>query len=111
MRKFCHDSDLAEYKTGVPAMNDDSVVEVYSAANAIEAYALVNALVSQGIQAKVVGDALAARGKMVECVTSFFTRRLRKGVHFERARISHSCQKNGSYQSVEKRRKCDLFLF
>lgn len=39
-------------------MDDDAVVEVYNAANAVEAYALKNVLEESGIRTRVVGDML-----------------------------------------------------
>lgn len=41
-------------------MRDTSVVEVYSAGSALEAYALKNALETAGVDARVVGDVLQA---------------------------------------------------
>jgi hypothetical protein len=40
-------------------MDDAKIVEIYSAANSFEAYAMANALKAAGIKARVVGDALA----------------------------------------------------
>ena len=37
-------------------MDDADVVEIYSAANSIEAYAMANALKAAGIKARVVGE-------------------------------------------------------
>ncbi len=39
-------------------MDDSDIVEIYSAANSIEAYAMANALKAAGIKARVVGDIL-----------------------------------------------------
>jgi Putative prokaryotic signal transducing protein len=39
-------------------MEDPDIVEIYSAANSIEAYAMANALKAAGIKARVVGDVL-----------------------------------------------------
>jgi hypothetical protein len=39
-------------------MNDSKIVEIYSAANSFEAYAMTNALKAAGIKARVVGDLL-----------------------------------------------------
>jgi hypothetical protein len=40
------------------SMDDENIVEIYSAANSVEAYAVVNALETAGIKAHVVGDFL-----------------------------------------------------
>lgn len=37
-------------------MDDSKIVEIYSAANAIEAYAIANALEEAGIKARVTGE-------------------------------------------------------
>jgi len=37
-------------------MDDSDIVEIYSAANSLEAYALANALKADGIEAKVVNE-------------------------------------------------------
>ena len=39
-------------------MNDSDIVEIYSAANAIEAHTIANALEAAGIKARVVGEYL-----------------------------------------------------
>ncbi len=39
-------------------MDDSDIVEIYSAANSIEAYTMANALKAAGIKARVVGDIL-----------------------------------------------------
>ncbi len=39
-------------------MDDSNIVEIYSAANSIDAYAMANALKAAGIKARVVGDYL-----------------------------------------------------
>jgi hypothetical protein len=39
-------------------MDDSDIIEVYSAANSIEAYAMANALKAAGVRARVVGDQL-----------------------------------------------------
>jgi hypothetical protein len=39
-------------------MDDSNIVEIYSAANSFEAYAMANALKAAGIKARVVGDTL-----------------------------------------------------
>jgi len=39
-------------------MDDSSIVELYSAANSVEAHAIVNALAAAGIKARVVGEFL-----------------------------------------------------
>jgi hypothetical protein len=39
-------------------MDDSDIVEIYSAANSIEAYAMANALKAAGVKARVVGDML-----------------------------------------------------
>jgi hypothetical protein len=41
-------------------MDDSDIVELYSAANSIEAYAMANALKAAGLKARVVGDALGS---------------------------------------------------
>ena len=43
-------------------MDDSEIVEIYSAANSIEAYAMANALKAAGIKARVVGDILGIGG-------------------------------------------------
>jgi hypothetical protein len=39
-------------------MDDSDIVEIYSAANSFEAYAMANALKAAGVKARVVGDIL-----------------------------------------------------
>jgi hypothetical protein len=41
-------------------MDDSNIVEIYSAANSFEAYAMANALKAAGVKARVVGDVLDA---------------------------------------------------
>jgi hypothetical protein len=40
-------------------MDDSNIVEIYSAASSIEAYAMTNALKAAGVKARVVGDHVA----------------------------------------------------
>ena len=39
-------------------MDDSNIVEIYSAANSIDAYAMANALKASGIKARVLGEFL-----------------------------------------------------
>ncbi len=39
-------------------MDDSDIVEIYSASNSIEAYAMANAFKAAGVKARVVGDVL-----------------------------------------------------